>query len=80
MAKIVAHGAHRHQVPLLLWPFWAIWRLVSGILELTGRLVAVIIGIVFMIVGAILTALVIPAIIGIPLLIFGFLLTLRGIF
>ena len=77
MAKI---HMHRQRPPLLLWPFWAIWRLVSGILELTGRLAAVIIGIVFMIVGAVLTALVIPAIIGIPLMIFGFLLTVRGIF
>ena len=72
--------AHRARVPLLLWPFWAIWRLVTGILELTGRLVAVLLGIVLMIVGVLLTALIIPAIIGIPLLIFGFLLTLRGIF
>lgn len=65
---------------MLLWPFWTIWRLVTGILELTGRLVVVILGIVFMLVGALLTALVIPAIVGLPLFIFGFLLTMRGIF
>jgi hypothetical protein len=67
-------------MPILLCPFWALWRLVTGILELTGRLVAVILGVVFMLVGALLTALVIPAIVGIPLFVFGFLLTMRGIF
>ncbi|MBU0493092.1 MAG: hypothetical protein KKA73_25600 [Chloroflexi bacterium] len=36
------------KVPLLLWPFWAIWRLLTLILGLTGRLVAVVLGLVLM--------------------------------
>jgi hypothetical protein len=63
-----------------LWPFWAIWRLVAVIIELTGRLVAAILGLVLMIVGVILTVTIIGAIVGIPLIIFGFLLIIRGFF
>jgi len=64
----------------LLWPFKAIWRLLTFILELTGRLVAVILGIVLMIIGTIVTFTIIGAIIGIPLIISGFLLVIRGLF
>ena len=71
---------HEPHVPLLLWPFWAIWRLVTLILEMTGRLVAVVLGLVLLIVGVLLTVTVVCAIVGIPLGIFGFLLLLRGIF
>jgi hypothetical protein len=71
---------HEPHVPLLLWPFWAIWRLVTLILEMTGRLVAVVLGLVLLIVGVLLTVTVVGAIVGIPLGIFGFLLLLRGIF
>jgi hypothetical protein len=58
----------------------AIWRLVAGIVELTGRLVAVILGAVFMIVGAIISVTIIGAVVGIPLAILGFLMILRGLF
>jgi len=64
----------------LLWPFVAIWRLVAGIVELTGRLVAVILGAAFMIVGAIISVTVIGAVVGIPLGILGFMMVLRGLF
>jgi hypothetical protein len=68
------------KIPWILWPFWAVWKLVGLILAATGRLVAVILGLVFLIVGVVLTATVIGAIIGIPFIIFGLLLTLRGLF
>ena len=64
----------------LLWPFAAIWRLVASIVELTGRLVAVILGAAFMIVGAIISVTVIGAVVGIPLGILGFMMVLRGLF
>jgi hypothetical protein len=67
-------------VSIFVWPFYALWKLVSGILLLTGRLVAVILGLVLMIAGIILIVTVVGAIIGIPLTIIGFLLVLRGIF
>jgi hypothetical protein len=68
------------KIPWILWPFWAVWKLVELILAATGRLVAVILGLVFLIVGVVLTATVIGAIVGIPFIIFGLLLTLRGLF
>jgi hypothetical protein len=55
-----------------------LWRLVTWILGLTGRVVAVVLGAALMIVGGLLTLTVIGAIVGIPLLIVGFLLIVRG--
>ncbi len=69
----------KKRTPWYLWPFVAIWNLVVYIVSLTGRLVAILLGLVFLIVGAILTALVITAPIGIPLAIFGLLLVVKGL-
>ena len=64
----------------IFWPFVALWRLVTWILEITGRLAAIILGVVFIIVGTVLSLTVVGAVLGIPLALFGFLLMLRGIF
>jgi hypothetical protein len=72
--------SHQSGVPWILWPFWAIWRLIAFIVGLTGRLLAVVLGLVFGIVGLTLTVTVIMAPIGIPLLVFGALLVIRGLF
>ncbi len=69
-----------HRSPWYLWPFVALWDLVAGIIKITGRLVAMLIGLVLMIAGVALTATVIGAIVGIPLIIFGFTLAVRGLF
>lgn len=66
--------------PWFLWPFKALWDLLEAIIRLTGRLVAAIIGLVFMIVGFVLTITVLASPIGIPLMVFGFLLMIRGVF
>ena len=68
------------KVPLLLWPFWAIWRLLTLILNLTGRLIAVILGLVLIIVGAILIITIVALPIGIPVAVIGFLMVMRGLF
>lgn len=65
---------------VLLWPFVALWKLLAGIIEVTGRLVAALVGLVLMIVGLVLTLTIIGAVIGLPLIIFGFLLMIRGFF
>ena len=70
----------KKKVPWVLWPFWAIWKFVVGIVAGTGRLVAVILGLVFLIVGGVLTLTVVGAIVGIPFIIFGLLLMVRGFF
>ena len=64
----------------LFWPFVMLWRLVVGIVEITGRLVAVVLGLVLMIVGVVVSLTVIGAIVGIPLAVVGFLLVWRGLF
>jgi hypothetical protein len=68
------------KVPLLLWPFYAIWRLVALILEFTGRLLGVVLGLVLLIVGLLVSLTVIGAVVGVPLMILGMLLILRGLF
>jgi hypothetical protein len=78
-AKMSANPA-RKNVPWFLWPFWAIWQLVGFILILTGRLVAVLLGLVLMLAGFLVSITVVGALIGIPLFIVGLLLVLRGLF
>lgn len=72
--------ARENRIPWYLWPLTAIWKLLAVIVEMTGRLVAVILGIVLMIVGALISLTVVGAIVGIPLAIVGLLLFLKGIF
>lgn len=72
--------AERNRVPLLLWPFWAIWQLFRFIVELTGRIIAITLGFVLMVVGVILSATVIGAVIGLPLAAIGLLLVIAGLF
>ena len=68
------------QVPWYLWPFWAVWRLLTWIVKLTGRIIAIILGFAMIIIGAVLCITVILLPLGIPLIVFGFLLTMRGLF
>ena len=68
------------RVPILLWPFYAIWRLLTFVVELIGRLLCAILGIGLMIVGVTITLSIIGAPVGIPLASIGFLLLVRSIF
>ena len=68
------------KVPLLLWPFYAIWRLLTFILKLVGRFLCAIIGLALLAVGVTITFTVIGAPVGIPIAVFGFLLLVRAIF
>jgi hypothetical protein len=70
----------KSRVPWYLWPFVALWRLLAVIVEMTGRFVAMVLGIVFIVVGVIVSLTVVGAIVGIPLALIGLLLFLRGIF
>ncbi len=63
----------------LLRPFIWLWNLIAFIITLTGRLLAVILGVLLMILGAILTITVVGAIVGIPLITIGLLLAVRGL-
>jgi len=68
------------RVPWYLWPFYAIWRLLTWIVKITGRLIAIILGLAMIIIGAVLCITVILLPLGVPLIIFGFLIALRGLF
>ena len=70
----------KKHIPWYLWPFAALWKLLAVIVELTGRFVAMVLGIVFIVVGVIVSLTIIGAIVGVPLAIIGLLLLLRGIF
>ncbi len=70
----------KRETPWYLWPFVALWRLVTGIVELTGRLLAILLGLLLMIVGTLLSLTIIGAVLGIPLILFGCLLIIRGLF
>jgi hypothetical protein len=70
----------KHSTPWYLWPFTAIWRLLATIVELTGRFVAMVLGIVLVIVGVIVSLTIVGAIVGVPLALIGLLLFLRGLF
>jgi hypothetical protein len=67
-------------IPWYLWPFAALWKLLAVIVEMTGRFAAMVLGIVFIVVGVLVSLTIVGAIIGIPLAIIGLLLLLRGMF
>ncbi|HNN14813.1 MAG TPA: hypothetical protein PKL78_14730 [Anaerolineales bacterium] len=71
---------HKQHIPWYLWPFAALWKLLAVIVEMTGRLVAMILGIVLFIVGFIVSLTIVGAIIGVPLGLIGLLLFFRGLF
>ncbi|MDH4046882.1 MAG: hypothetical protein OEW68_10605 [Gammaproteobacteria bacterium] len=68
------------QVPLLLWPVYAMWRLLTFILNITGRILCAILGLAMMFAGVTITLSVVAAPIGVPLAVFGFLLLVRALF
>jgi hypothetical protein len=68
------------RIPWYLWPFAAIWKLLAIIVEMTGRFLAMVIGILLILAGILVSLTIVGAIIGVPLAIIGFLLVFRGIF
>ncbi len=68
------------RVPVLLWPFYAIWRLLTFILNVIGRVLCALLGIALMIAGVAIALSIVGAPVGIPLAALGFLLLVRAIF
>jgi hypothetical protein len=77
-ARMTTHS--KQHIPWYLWPFAALWKLLSVIVELTGRFIAMVLGIVLIVIGVIVSLTIVGAIVGIPLALIGLLLLLRGIF
>lgn len=76
----MSRAAKQNRVPWILWPFWAVWRLLTFILELTGRLIGLILGVVLLIFGIVISLTVIGAIVGVPLIFLGLLIIARSLF
>jgi hypothetical protein len=70
----------RETAPWFLWPIAAVWDLLALVLNITGRILAAILGVGLMIVGIGFTMTGAGAPVGIPLAILGFLLMIRSIF
>ena len=69
-----------NRIPLLLWPFYAIWRLLTFVVELIGRISCGVLGLALMVAGILITVTVLAAPLGIPITALGFLLLVRAIF
>lgn len=67
-------------VPILLWPFYAVWRVLTFILELVGRLLCAVLGIALIVAGVAVTMTILAAPVGIAIAVFGFLLLVRALF
>ncbi len=66
-------------INLLLLPFRLVWRLLTLLLELTGRFVLMVIGLVLIVVGILVSLTIVGAIVGIPLFLIGLTLIIRGL-
>jgi hypothetical protein len=67
-------------IPVLLWPFYAVWRLLTLVLNITGRIICAVLGLALMAGGLAVTLSLVAAPIGIPLIVFGLLLLVRALF
>ena len=63
-----------------LWPFAAVWDVLALVINLTGRLLGIVLAIVVMAVGIILTMTIAGAPVGIPVAVLGLLVMIRCLF
>ena len=68
------------RTPWIFRPFAALWRLVAGLVGMTGRMIGAAVGLVLLVLGALLTATVLGAVVGIPLLFLGGMIVVRSLF
>ncbi|HAX70851.1 MAG TPA: hypothetical protein DCY14_14660 [Anaerolineae bacterium] len=78
--EVLLMTTQKRHIPWYLWPFAAIWKLLAVIVEMTGRFVAMVLGIVLVIVGVLVSLTIVGAIVGVPLALIGLLLFFRGLF
>ena len=70
----------RRRTPILLWPIVLMWKLVTLLANMTGIIVALVLGLVLMMIGLFFCSTIVGAVIGIPVFILGFLLLIRGLY
>lgn len=74
------NDSSKADVPWILWPIYAIWKLLTLIVNIIGRILCAVLGIALMMTGVAVSLSVIGAPLGIALAAFGFLLTIRALF
>ncbi len=70
----------QRRIPILLWPFYLVWRMVSFLLEAVGRVACVVLGFALLATGIAVSLTFVGVPIGIPLAAIGTLLLLRAFF
>ena len=73
-------GTSEGRTPWILWPVVAVWRLVTLVLELTGRILCAALGLVLTAIGVAVALTVVGAPLGVPLAVLGVLLVIRALF
>lgn len=68
------------RVPVLLWPFVIVWRLLGLLLDVMSRIVCALLGLSLMVAGVAIAMTVVAAPVGIALSVLGFLLLVRALF
>ena len=69
-----------NRTPWILWPLVAVWRVLTFVLELTGRIICAVLGLALTAVGVAVTLSIVGAPLGIPLAVLGVLLVIRALF
>jgi hypothetical protein len=75
----MSHHRRRGFGSCLLWPFMVLFRLLAGLLVLTGRFLVMLLGMVFIFVGVLVSLTIVGAIVGIPLALLGLWMVFRGL-
>jgi len=70
----------RESAPLIFWPIAALWDLLAFVLQLTGRLVGVVVSLVLMALSIVLGLTIVGLPIAIPTFVIACLLLIRSIF
>ncbi|MBI5670335.1 MAG: hypothetical protein HZC41_20270 [Chloroflexi bacterium] len=65
---------------ILLLPFKLVWSFTAFILQMVGRLIAIVLGLTLLLVGGLLIITIVGAPVGVPLALLGFTLLLRALF
>jgi hypothetical protein len=72
--------AREDRTPWFLWPFVAVWTLLTLVLEVTSRIICAVIGLALMAIGVTISLSVVGAPLGVPIAALGMLLLVRSLF
>ncbi len=66
--------------PWIFWPFVVVWRLLTLIVRITGRIICAVLGLAFMAIGVTIALSIVGAPLGVPVAVLGMLLLVRAMF